>query len=689
MNKVGYLREVLNTWFGSSEHKGALSKLVPSYEYRPQQVEMAMAITEALENQKHLIVEAGTGIGKTFAYLAPIVASGKKVIVSTATKILQEQLVKRDIPLLLTLLDMNTKPENYLCVLKGRSNYVCKRKLKFLEGNAFRVKFDQIIGPTIDPKVFIQFMKILIQWLKNTETGDISEFATELVKEATEEFQDIPFLEEKLGYLLGISSDQCPGLSCGLFPYCFVTTIRKRAQKAKLVVVNHYLLFTDLVGKFFKTFDIIPPADLLVFDEAHHLPDVIARALSISYHSNQLSPLMDEVALITKKDGKIWEDFVEIGNNIREHHNRLYSILSQPSTFNSDDSREYRVSFSKALKSEENQLSLKNILLAISECYDEITLLFDEKNENHGAVLSMARKNRDLLREFAKDEPSEGLKWFEIGRQGFSIHITPLNGGTIVSDMLLNSYSSIVFTSATIAIANVKKGPSFDYFKKEIGFSAPTDTLVVGSPYNYRDQMVCFIPPEDFPLPDSPYFIEAILNYSAPLIKASPGGTLFLCTSYRNMRAIASGLREAITDRYILVQGEASRAHILEEFRRDKNSILVATGTFWEGIDIPGESLQVLFIDKLPFPSPVDPLVEGSSRRLEELGYDSFKNYFLPKMILTLRQGIGRLIRSSKDRGLVGIFDVRIRIKSYGREVLLNLPPCRIVERVEDLLPEA
>lgn len=684
MNYSGDPKETLYELFGSGDRKGILSKLIDSYEYREQQVLMATAIAEAINRQENLIVEAGTGVGKTLAYLAPLVVLRKKAVISTATKTLQEQLLKKDIPLLLKIPGVKLDLENDVCVLKGRTNYVCKRKLGLLQQNILHGRFDQIIGLAGDIKAFRKFMIILKRWLNETDSGDISEFARKLLTGAPVEFQGVSFLEEKLSHLLGTTSDQCPGSSCAFFSGCFVLNARKRAQKAQFVVVNHHLLCTDLAGKLSQSFDIIPSGDVLIVDEAHRLPDVIAHTFTLSYYSSHIDRLMEEIEMISRKRGKIWKSSCELAGKIQDYHNSATSLLSSLIP-GANDERERRIGFHRVLNGEEARADFKNLLNAISECYHRLSLLFDEDKDDHLAVITAARRNRDVLLEFTKDDFHDAVPWLELENQGFSLHLTPLGAGTAVSDLLLSSYSSIVFTSATIAIAHSRASPGFDYFKEEVGIPQSTGSLVIGSPYDYKNQMIFFIPPGDFPAPDEPEFIDAVLGYAVPLIKASKGGVLFLCTSYRNMKAIAEGLRKSITDRRILVQGEASRAHTLDEFRLDKNSILVATGTFWEGIDVPGESLQVLLIDKLPFPSPADPVVEGRSKRLSEAGRDPFVEYFLPRMILALRQGIGRLIRSSTDYGLAGIFDVRIRTKNYGRQILNNLPPCRIVEKIDDL----
>lgn len=684
MNHSGDPGKILYEWFGSGDKKGIFSKLIDSYEYREHQVLMATAIAEAINRREHLIVEAGTGVGKTLAYLVPLIALGKKAVISTATKTLQEQLVKKDIPLLTKIPGVKLDLENDVCVLKGRTNYVCKRKLGLLQQNILHGRFDQIIGATGDIKAFRKFMIILKRWLKETVSGDVSEFIQRLLTSAPSEFQGVSFLEEKLSYLLGATSDQCSGSSCSFFSGCFVLNARKKAQKAQLVVVNHHLLCTDLAGKFFQSFEIIPSGDVLIIDEAHRLPDVIAHAFTLSYYSSQINRLMEEIEMVSGRRGKIWKSCCDMVDKIYDYHSTVTSFLLSLIP-ESNDERERKIGFHRVLNDEETKTKFKNLLNAISQCYNELALLFDEAKDDHLAVITTIRRTRDILLEFTREEFHDTVPWFELENQGFSLHLTPLNAETSVSDLLLSSYSSIIFTSATIAVAHPRAGPEFDYFKKEVGIPQSTASVVIGSPYNYENQMICFIPPKDFPAPDEPEFIDTVLRYAVPIIKAFAGGVLFLCTSYRNMKALADGLRKSITDRRILVQGEASRTYTLDEFRLDKNSILVATGTFWEGIDVPGESLQVLLIDKLPFPSPGDPIVEGRSKRLHEAGRDPFLEYFLPRMILTLRQGIGRLIRSSKDYGLVGIFDVRVRTKNYGRQILSNLPSCKIIERIEDL----
>lgn len=691
MNQQSSLIDTIQTWFGSREGDGLFAQSIPSYEYRKQQVEMATAVAEAIENREVLIVEAGTGVGKTLAYLAPIFASGKKAVISTATKTLQHQLVKKDIPLLLKFLSSLPADENAVCFLKGRSNYLCKRKLGRFEQTIMQGRLDQLAELISGYEGFRFFRKILSNWVKNTSTGELSELAAELVNNHEGSLVRTQLLEEKLAVRLGSSSDFCPGSSCAFFSSCFVNTVRKKAQKAKIVVVNHHLLCTDLAGKMFQSFEILPSADVLVIDEAHHFPDVVSHTFTVSYSSRHLDRLMEEVAFITAKKGNIWKKCSKIEKNIRDHHEALASLLSgwEPRPAAGYYEKEHRSSLRNALKTENDLAEFKKIISAIAEAYSAMALLFDKENDDHVPALTMIENCRTALMKFLDDKSAEEFPWFELIDKDFSICLTPLDAPSMVTGLLLTLYSSIVFTSATIAVANSREHPDFSYFKEQAGLNSSVKTMAIGSPYSYKDQMICFIPPIGFPTPDDPGFADAVIQQAIPIIKAFRGGTLFLCTSYRNMKLIADGIRQAVSDRRVLVQGEIPRNLALEEFRRDTGSVLVATGSFWEGIDVPGESLQVLLIDKLPFPSPADPLVEGRCARIDDMGRVSFMEYSLPRTILALRQGIGRLIRSSTDRGVVGIFDVRVRKKGYGRKILVNLPPCRIVERIEDLLPQA
>lgn len=691
MKPEGSVKDMIKAWFGSDTAEGLFKQSIPSYEYRRQQVEMAIAVSEAIENRELLIVEAGTGVGKTLAYLAPIFASEKRAVISTATKTLQNQLVKKDIPLVLEHLGYSALDKNAVCFLKGRSNYLCKRKLGRFEQAIMRGKLDQISELIGGYEGFRLFRKIFAGWVKKTSTGELSELAAELANNAGDSFRQTSHMEERLALSLGSSSDFCPGSSCAFFSSCFVNLVRKKAQKARIVVVNHHLLCTDLAGRVSRSFEILPSADVLVIDEAHHFPDVIAHTFTVSYASRQLDRLMEEVAFITAKKSKIGKQSSKIEKNLRDHHEALISLLSslmpQPSAGYYE--RERRLSLKNVLKKDEDIAKFRSIISATAEAYSSMALLFDKEKDDHVPALTMINNCRAALLEFLRDDQPENFPWYELTDRAFSLYLTPLNASSTVSDLLSTLYPSLVFTSATIAVANSSGGPQFDYFKEHAGINTSAKSIAIGSPYSYEDQMICFIPPKDFPTPDDPAFADAVLRHSIPIIQAFPGGTLFLCTSYRNMKLIADGIRQAVDDRRIIVQGETPRDVALEEFRRDTSSILIATGTFWEGIDVPGESLQVLLIDKLPFPSPADPLVEGRSSRLTDMGRDAFREYSLPKMILALRQGMGRLIRSSTDRGVVGIFDVRIRKKSYGRQVLENLPECRIVESLEELVPSA
>jgi len=687
------VKDLLISWFGSPAKEGLFARLFPSYEYRKQQLEMALAVVEALDNQEHLIAEAGTGVGKTLAYLAPIVASGKKAVISTATKTLQDQLVRKDIPLLLNVVATNHfRDKNSVCLLKGRLNYLCKRKLGRFEEEILKGRLVHLFGIYENYKAFGQFMKVFKKWIKGTSTGEISELVAELAnKRLASVSPDTLNIEERLGHVLGASTDQCAGPRCAFFNSCFVVNARKRASSAKLVVVNHYLICTDLMGKISGSFEIVPSADVLVIDEAHHFGDAIRHAFTVSYHSSYLEKLAEEVGIATGRKGRIWEKFVRIEKIIMDRHEDLFNLLEKLLASRSSDlsgmlARDRRASFQQIFQDEKDVYSFQNIVKEIAENYHFIRLLFDEGSEEHLTPIAMSDASHGVLNQIAVNPSIDSFVWFEIGDRHFAIHLTPFNATTYATKPLFESYSSIIFTSATIAMVNFNGDHNFDFFREHVGVDPSTKAIAIGSPYSYEEQMVCFIPPDHFPMPEDPDFMNSVLQYAVPIIKAFPGGTLFLCTSYRNMKLIADNLRKELPDRRILVQGESSRTHILEEFRADTGSILVATGTFWEGIDVPGESLQVLLIDKLPFPSPSDPLVEGYSQYIARSGRDPFLDYCMPRMILALRQGIGRLIRSSKDRGVVGIFDVRIRKKRYGRKILANLPPCKIIESFDDLI---
>ncbi|MEJ5301242.1 MAG: ATP-dependent DNA helicase [Thermodesulforhabdaceae bacterium] len=683
------ITKTLQEWFGSPEKEGLFAKLFPYYEYRKQQLEMALAIADAIEKKEHIIVEAGTGVGKTLAYLTPIFASGKRAVISTATKTLQHQLVRKDIPFLLEKVAPNHfKDKNSVCLLKGRLNYLCKRRLGRLEQEIMRGQLAQVFG---NYDGLGEFIKIFRRWLRKTSTGELSELSIELASQAKlSATYKKPNWEEMLGYVLGASPEQCPGPRCAFFGSCFVMNARKKASSAKLIVVNHYLLCTDLAGKAFQAFEVIPSADVLIIDEAHHLPDVITRAFTVSYHSSYLAKLAEELGFATGRKGEVWKEYTKIEQKIIDYHDILLGIINQAYVSKSGDLStvspgEMRANLQKVLRDSSEMSKFMDIVKAIADGYHSIRLILDETKEDHLTSITMADGCQSVLSQLADNQSPDSFIWFEMNDHGFSLYLTPLNASTSVSESLFGSYSSVIFTSATIAVANSGGGSNFDYFKTHVGLDPSTKTLTIGSPYSYEDQMMCFIPPIHFPMPDDPGFIDAVLQYTVPIVKSFPGGTLFLCTSYRNMKLIADGLRKELPDRLILVQGEGSRSHVLEEFRVKTGSILIATGTFWEGIDVPGESLQVLLIDKLPFPSPSDPLVEGRSQYITMSGGDPFMDYYVPKMILGLRQGIGRLIRSSRDCGVVGIFDIRIRTKGYGRWVFANLPSCKVVENFEEL----
>jgi ATP-dependent DNA helicase DinG len=615
--------------------EGPLARALTGYAYRPEQAAMAQAVGFALAHLEPLIVEAGTGTGKTFAYLVPALLSGRSVIISTGTRTLQDQLFHRDIPLLARALGLPVK----IALLKGRANYLCRHRLELATQQGSLLPGDRGTARTLAR---------VSRWAATTKAGDLAELT------------DLP---EQSALWPNITStrENCLGQECPQFARCHVFEARRNAQAADLVVVNHHLLLADLALKDEGFGDLLPGAEAVILDEAHQVPDIAAQFFGQVWSVRQAQLLMrDVIAEITAAGVRapvIAEAVAGVDARLEELRGclqlglRRYEWASLPDAFLD---------------------LLPDLETDISQIATELEGLgAGAGTANCGRRAASLANSLAALRELSDDT---GLRWVDANANGLALHYTPFEIAERLREYVESRPCAWVFTSATLAI-----GEDFSHFAARIGLS-DARTVRIDSPFDYPRQARIFLPPH-MPQPQNPDFAARFIDACAPLLEASGGRAFLLYTSYR---ALAEGVA-ALQARFVnppfpvLVQGEAPREALLNRFRELGNAVLLATGSFWEGVDVKGEALSIVAIDKLPFASPDDPLLKARLEGIRRRGGNPFFEYQLPQAVLALKQGVGRLIRDFDDFGVIVIGDPRLKTKAYGRVFLDALPPSPVI----------
>jgi ATP-dependent DNA helicase DinG len=619
---------------------GPLAPAVGSFSPRRSQTEMAKAIAQAIADQKTLIAEAGTGTGKTFAYLVPALLWGGKTIVSTGTKNLQDQLFLRDIPTVRAALRAPVS----VALLKGRSNYVCHYHLERTMQNGRMTSRDDI-----------GHLREISRFIKMTGSGDKAELA-KVPENAT------------IWNLVTSTRDTCMGAECQYYQDCFVMKARREAQQADIVVVNHHLFFADVALKDTGVAELLPSANTIIFDEAHQLPDTATLFFGQSVSTSQILELCRDVlaeGLAHARGGADWAKVVTVvekaARDLRLTFPQDIMRLSLAQITPSSD-------FFPALA------TLKDNLAAMISVLEDQAARAETIEQVRVRAVELAQ-SLDGWKADGKGklvEGDEAVLWVEAFSSSLQLHKTPLSIAPIFNNQREGTPRSWIFTSATLAVKN-----DFKHFSNQMGLTGePAQTWP--SPFNYEQQGLLYVP-SGLPDPNAMGYTDAVVDCALPVIEAAGGRTFFLCTTIRAVKHVAERLRKEFADRGLeyplLVQGERGRTELLDSFRNAGNAVLVGSQSFWEGVDVRGDALSLVIIDKLPFAPPDDPVLAARIDVMEKQGMNGFMHHTLPEAIINLKQGAGRLIRDETDRGVLMICDPRLISKSYGKRVWQSLPP--------------
>ena len=636
---------------------GVLARTHPAYEFRRGQLQMAQAVELALEEKRHLIVEAGTGTGKTLAYLLPVIRSGKRVIISTGTKNLQEQLFYKDVPFLEQALYRNPASGSRLsvCYMKGRNNYLCRKKL-----------YDLTDQPVLSGLDEIEQYRAIAAWEKTTGTGDRAELAE--LPEAS-----------LLWYKLDARADACIGQKCSQWERCFITEMRRRAMESDIVILNHHLFFADLAIKLqaegAPDAGILPDAAAVIFDEAHELEDVAGNYFGISVSNLRVEELVRDVENSLQHNRMLSPSLSGAVGSLRERSQLFFSLLPPgEGRFSFETRREFLEENGDEFLALNQALSwlageLEGLPQKPEEVFNfvrraqeiQVQLGFALESEDRNTVFWIERRGgRGRANSRGRSEAEKG------GRQNVFLQATPIDVGPILRECLWSTLECAVLTSATLAV-----GGGFEYIRQRLGIEHARES-VLPSHFDYESQALLYVPP-DLPDPRTPQFVAKAADRIRRLLEITRGRAFVLFTSYAQMNEIHQRLLGEV-EFPMLRQGDAPKSALLEEFRLTPNAVLFATSSFWQGVDVQGEQLSCVIIDRLPFAVPSDPVVAARVKAIDAEGGNAFFQYQVPAAVITLKQGFGRLIRSLHDRGLLVLLDNRILKKQYGRMFVESLP---------------
>ncbi|WP_261857934.1 ATP-dependent DNA helicase [Photobacterium sanguinicancri] len=609
---------------------GALDKAIPGFQARQPQIDMAKAVDSAINEQTQLVVEAGTGTGKTFAYVVPALVRGKKTIISTGSKNLQEQLFHRDLPLMADALGFTGR----LSLLKGRSNYLCHDRLSR--------QITESHGQYADPTLLTQLVKIRT-WSSATKTGDLGECET-----IAEDSPVIPMITS--------NNDNCLGRECPSYDDCFVVKARRKAMEADIVVVNHHLFLADLAIKETGFGELIPEAEVFIFDEAHQMPDIASQYFGQSLSSRQIQELAKDIEIGYRTEAKDMRQLQKMADRLSQAAAEMRIVLGEPG---------YRGNWRDASNNPAIQRELVRLSDALELAHEVLKLALG-RSQLLDAAFERATLLKARLVRLADTSITGYSYWYECTPRHFSLNITPLSVADKFREQMQQQQGAWIFTSATLAVDG-----DFGHFSHRLGLE-PKQQFSLESPFDYQSQALLCVP-RFLPEPNSFGIADKLVEMLAPIIEHNQGRCFFLCTSHQMVRDLAEGFR-AVLDIPVLVQGETTKQRLLAEYLERGNALLVATGAFWEGIDVRGQALSCVIIDKLPFTAPDDPLLKARIEDCRLRGGDPFAQVQIPDAVITLKQGVGRLIRDKKDKGVLVICDNRLVTRPYGAVFLRSLP---------------
>jgi ATP-dependent DNA helicase DinG len=617
---------------------GPLAVAVPAFESRREQQEMADWVGEALEERAVLAVEAGTGTGKTFAYLVPALLSGRHVIVSTGTRTLQDQLYHRDLPMLAKALGRPVK----VALLKGRANYLCLHRLQLAEQALSLPGFE---APSV------KAMKRVREWSRITRKGDMAELTG---------LRD----DDPVRPAVTSTRENCLGLECPEYSRCHVVAARREAQGADVVVVNHHLLLADLSMKEEGFGELLPGTDAVILDEAHQVPDIAAQFFGLSVGSRQAVALVRDTLQELVRSGHVTPGLRDLLSRVEEPIAQALASI--------------RGSRERLDWAELPDAFIESLHAAVAAIEALRQALKDTGSDDAGLKACIRRCDSLLegLGEMLALRPEDGVRWVDTAARSFTLGFSPFEVADRLKELMTSRPCAWVFTSATLAI-----GDDFGHFLDRIGATGAR-TLRVPSPFDFERQALLYLP-QGLPEPSDRSHTAAVLAAALPLIEAADGRAFLLFTSHRALKEAARvlRLRDGFEDRFpMLVQGEAPRESLLARFRAEPHSVLLGTSSFWEGVDVRGTSLVLVVIDKLPFASPDDPLLKARLEGIRRRDGNPFFEYQVPQAVLALKQGFGRLIRDREDFGVVAICDPRLRTKAYGRQFIQALPPATLTQ---------
>jgi len=621
---------------------GLLARGHENYEYRPGQLQMALAVEEAFRQRWHLMVEAGTGTGKTLAYLIPALASGQRVVISTGTKNLQDQIYFKDVPFLAKLLGRPLR----VCYMKGRANYLCRQKVYDLESQPVLHGLEEVE----------QFAEIRA-WERLTETGDRAELA------------GLPE-DSALWPKLDARRETCTGQKCPSFDRCFLTKMHQRALESDLIIVNHHLFFADLAVREREYASILPDYGAVIFDEAHEMEEVASTYFGLALSTWRLEEFCRDAEQMLRLKQRMTKPLHRAIQRLAEQTHLFFSLFPAPEgRFGFEDREQFLE------RNFEAYSGFQNALLALET---ELNVLAEKPEEVHTLLRRLAELREDFTF-LLESRDKRFVFWYERRNRGVFLQATPIDVSPILYERLFEPVDTIVLTSATLAV-----GGNFDFAKARLGVRR-TRELVLEPHFDYQEQALLYLP-QGLPDPNTAEFTAAAAEEVLRILELSRGRAFVLFTSFQQMRQIFERVQGKV--RYpLLLQGTAPKRALLEQFQSPANAgaVLFATASFWQGVDVPGEQLSCVIVDRLPFAVPSDPVVKARVEGLREVGGNPFYDYQVPDAVIALKQGFGRLIRSRTDRGVLALLDGRIQTRNYGKVFLESLPPYRMTRQRADV----